>query len=91
MVARKRIRKRSWLRTVLLFVFIPLAVWSIAFVSWLYWNDITRLVAGEQRPAPAKATRQADKPSKQVEKPPAKEKIPEEDRRKLDEILKKRQ
>lgn len=87
MATRKR-KKRSRLRTLLFFIFFPLIVWLIAFLLWFYWRDLNALFKRDSAPANAPArVRERD------EAPPAKrppEKILEEDRKKLDEILKRR-
>jgi heme/copper-type cytochrome/quinol oxidase subunit 2 len=83
-VANKRRRKTSWLRNLLLFIFTfiftPLIIWFLAFLIWFYWNDIT----GQDKTPPTKASKQMDKRSDKT----AQERIGEEDRRKLEEILK---
>ena len=89
-MAKKKKRKRSWLRNVLLLicalVFTPLIIWALAFVLWIYWYDIT---GRSDNPSPAKASKEAGRPIKPVDKP-AHEKIGEQDRKKLEEILKRR-
>lgn len=86
-MAKKTRRKRSWLRTLFLFVLTPLIIWLLAFLLWLYWKDVSQLFRGDPTPIqPAsKGTGKAEQPAKN----PSKERILEEDRRKLDEILKK--
>jgi hypothetical protein len=86
-VAKKKRRKRSRLRTLFLFVLTPLIIWLLAFLLWFYWNDLSKLFRedpGRSQTAP-KATRKVDPPAKNR----SGERILEEDRRKLDEILKK--
>jgi hypothetical protein len=86
-VAKKRRRKRGWLKSLLLFVFTPLVIWFFAFVVWLNWDAIVKLISRETektRP-PAGAVRKADKGDS-----PSNEKILDDDRKRLDEILKKR-
>jgi hypothetical protein len=86
-VTKQRRRKRSGLRTLLLFVLTPLVVWLLAFLLWFYWDDgkLFRKDAARIPPAP-KVIRKAEPSAK---KPPE-EKILDDDRRKLDEILKKK-
>jgi hypothetical protein len=87
-VAKKKKRKIGWLRKLLFFIFTPLLIWFLAFVIWFYWNDITKSSTankGKIQPAP-RATRQAEPPAKKS----AAEKILDEDREKLDEILNKK-
>ena len=90
-VAKKRRRKRGWLRTLLFFVFVPLIVWFFAFVTWLYWYDIQGFIGREEarQKTPAEAARKTDR----IESPTdrrSQERISDEDRRKLEEILKER-
>jgi hypothetical protein len=83
-MARKR-SKTSWLRKLSLFIFTPLVVWLLAFFVWFYWKDITgRFTKGRER------TQSTPKATRQVEPPRQKpsEKIFDEDREKLEEILK---
>jgi hypothetical protein len=89
-VAQKRRNKKSgWLRAALLFVFVPLFVWALAFLIWFNWTDFNHFLGfGKKTPATNPST-QLERPSKQTEKPPP-EKILDEDRKKLEEILKRR-
>jgi hypothetical protein len=91
-VARKRRRKRRWLRPVLLFILTPIILWLLAFLIWLYLDDIASLFTRDQKNA-APAPKAAQKSQGVV--PPAKnksdEKILDEDRKKLDEIIKRGQ
>jgi len=89
-VAQKRSKKRSWLRSFLLFIFIPIIVWILAFLAWFFWRDITKLF-DKRGPAktPPGVSRGTEKTQLRRESN-SHEKIPEEDRRKLDEILKNR-
>jgi hypothetical protein len=84
-VAKKRRRKRSRLKTLLLFIATPLAVWLLAFGIWFYWNDLIRLTRKDRSQPPSKAVRHSGPPTEN--KP--KEKILDEDRKKLEDILNK--
>ncbi len=90
-VAKRKRRKRSAVRTILLFVLAPLIVWALAFFIWLYWNEIAKsLGPGEDRPEPAAKTRRnldKDESRNQSDETRAKEKILDADRKKLDEII----
>jgi hypothetical protein len=84
-MAKKKRSKTSWLRWLLLFIFTPLVVWLLAFLLWFYWKDVAKLFSADRErlpPAP-KATEQVE-PARQRPS----EKILDEDRKKLDEILK---
>jgi hypothetical protein len=92
-MARKKQRKITWLRTLLLFLLVPLAVWLAAFLLWFFWHDINNLFT------PDDARRLRPKPARQSEKnenrerapgPQPQERIFDEDRKKLEEILKQR-
>ena len=88
-MAQKRRRKRSnRLKTLLLFIFTPIVVWFLAFLVWFYGIDLTRLTTKEKtqtQPNP-----KALRPVEQQRQRPPDETIFEEDRQKLDEILKQR-
>ena len=94
-MAQKRRPKRTWLKTLLFYIFFPLIVWSLAFAIWLYWSEFTQLFgknAGKAKPT-SKATRGNDQ-MEQSEMAPGKrsqEKILDEDRKRLEDILKQRQ
>jgi len=85
-VAQKRRKKGSWLRSLLIFIFVPLIVWFLAFLIWFYWDDITILFTKET-PKPAGKAEKVEPASKNK----AEEKILDEDRKKLDAIIKQRQ
>jgi hypothetical protein len=83
-VARKRRRKRRRLKGLLLFILTPIVVWVFAFLIWLNWDGIMGL-AGKHA-AKAKAPVDAVKRTER-----ANEKLFDEERKRLDEIVKKRQ
>ena len=87
-MAKKKKRKIGWLRKLLLFICTPIIIWFLAFLIWFYWKDLAKSSTankGKTQPAP-KATRQAEPPANKS----ADEKILDEDREKLDEILNKK-
>jgi len=93
-MAQKRRKKRGWLRGLLLYLFLPIFIWFIAFLVWLYWSEVTRLVSGgaNRSKAASKTSRQPDK-SEKADPAPAnrpREKILDEDRKNLEDILKRR-
>jgi hypothetical protein len=65
----------------------PLIVWAVAFLIWLYWYDITGLFSQRDNTPPAKASKEVERSTKPPDKS-AQERIGEEDRRKLEELLK---
>jgi hypothetical protein len=72
-------KKRSGLKLFPLSLFLVLVVWVTSFLVWLFWKDIqrTEILSGNNT-----TTIQPQQPSQ--------EKISEEERKKLDEILKRR-
>lgn len=89
----RKIRKKRALRNILLFVLAPLIVWALAFLVWLYWNEIAKSLApGEDLPDPAaKTLRRLDKDESRSRsnETGTNEKIFDADRKKLDEIIRK--
>ena len=94
MAQRKR-KKRNWLRTALFYLLFPLVVWLAAVLLWFLWSDLTgpffkaadKPKAAVKRESKIEAREKTD--SKKPE--PVQEKILDEDRRKLEDILKQRQ
>ena len=76
-----------------LFLVIPLAVWMMALLIWLYWYDLRSLFFNER--VPDRVTNPAPQSEKddfreRIPEPQPREKISEEDRKKLDDVLKQR-
>ena len=93
-MARKKPPKKSGLRKAVFLLVTPLVVWFLGFLLWLYWHDLRRMFTTEEelrREPPPRAARPAAKEQRR-ERPASapKEKISEEDRRKLEDILKQR-
>ena len=89
MATRKR-KKRSRLRTLLFYILFPLVVWFVALLLWFYRREVSAWLS--KGDAPANTTVRV-KPRERSDTAPTKrapEKILEEDRKKLDEILKRR-
>jgi hypothetical protein len=82
-VAKKKRGKRSWLKVLLFFILTPLITWALAFLIWFYWYEIT----GRDKTPSTKASKEFERPTKPSDKS-AQERIGEEDRRKLEDILK---
>jgi len=74
-------------------VLAPLIVWALAFLVWLYWNDLTKsLTPGKDHPGPAgKTLRKLEKDDTRGRwnETRPKEKILDADRKKLDDIIRK--
>ncbi|HET7393695.1 MAG TPA: hypothetical protein VFK25_07880 [Candidatus Binatia bacterium] len=92
-MARRKSSKRNWAKPILLFVLTPLIIWALAFVVWLYWNEIAKSLAPvEDHSEPAAKTLRKlnkDESRSRSNETGAKEKILDADRRKLDEIIRK--
>ena len=76
----KRRKKSGWFTRLVFSVMFILLVWLLAFLVWLIWPDLEKLVDLVWK---KEVTEQTQKSSQ--------EKILEEDRKKLEEILKQRQ
>jgi hypothetical protein len=90
-MAGKKQRKKVRVRTVVLFLLLPLIVWFIAFLLWFYWYDLTNLFVKDARPVRSPA-RPVDRDERRERAPTSKpqERIFDDDRKKLDDILKRR-
>jgi flagellar basal body-associated protein FliL len=86
-VASRKRKKRSWLKMLLVFICVPLVIWAGAFLVWFYWYELTGSGASDNSRARVGSTpKRADQPVP-VKRP--QEKILEEDRKKLEDILKR--
>jgi flagellar biosynthesis/type III secretory pathway M-ring protein FliF/YscJ len=100
MAQKKRKKKRSWLRVVLFYLLFPIVVWLGALVIWFFWADLTRLFSrpSEKPKAALKGEAKIDKAGERPAKEPmepalnrSQEKLADEDRQKLEAILKRLQ
>ncbi len=95
LMAKKKRKKRSWLRTLLFYLLFPLIVWLVAFLVWFYWYDLTaRIFKALDKPkAAVKSEIKPEQREKVDSKRPMQpqEQILDEDRQKLEDILKQRQ
>ena len=94
MAQKKKAKKTSRLKTSLFYILVPVVIWVLAFVAWLYWDSVTKVVSTDsgREPGAPRATRKLDNAEKSTT--PTKrspEKILDEDRKKLEDILKQRQ
>jgi hypothetical protein len=89
-VATRKRKKRSRLRTPLFYILFPLVVWFVAFLSWFYRRDVSAWFSKGDAPVNPPVRVQPRERSDTAPTKRAPEKILEEDRRKLDEILKRR-
>ena len=95
-MARKKRRSRNWILTVLFYLLFPFAVWFVAFVVWFYWFDLERLFFGPKEiskkpPVQSKTEREDQAKPEAPAADRSREEIVDEDRRKLDAILKRLQ
>jgi hypothetical protein len=92
-MARRKQPKKGWLWKVLFFLLAPFVVWFIAFWLWFYWDDLSRMFGrnepGRTTPTPERQMEKDDRRERPASEPP-REKIFEEDRQKLEDILKRR-
>lgn len=92
-MARKKQRKKSSVRMLALFLVIPFAIWLMAFLLWFYWHDLSHMFGrdepGRMIPKPAPQMERNERRERPASEPPQ-EKIFEEDRQKLEDILKRR-
>jgi cytoskeletal protein RodZ len=94
-VAKKKKRKKTRsTKTLLLFIVTPLLIWAVAFLLWLYWYDRKPAFNNPQsNPTSPRnsATPEQSSPSRsRAGNNHTKEKISDEDRKKLEEILENR-
>jgi hypothetical protein len=91
---KKKRRKTRSTKTLLFFILTPLLIWAVAFLLWLYWYDIKALFDNSQsKPkSPPHSASPAETPSSRSRAGDnrTEEKISDEDRKKLEEILEKR-
>jgi hypothetical protein len=88
---KKPPKKTGWIKSICLYVFLPLGIWGLAFLLWLYWDGLAGLFSqdsGKNRPV-ARTGRKADKTDPSSAKQPT-EKLLDEDRQRLEDILKQR-
>jgi hypothetical protein len=87
-VARKKRKKHRWLWRMLTFLLTPLVVWCAAFIVWLFWHDIVRLLAPAKESVPARAAAPRERASGSAN--PGRENIANEDRKSLEDLLHRR-
>jgi len=94
MAQKKKVKKAGWLKIVLIYTFFPLVIWSLAFFAWLYWDSIIAPFSTDKAEG-RKPARTIQDPEKSEKAPaPAKrspEGILDDDRKKLEDVLKQRQ
>jgi flagellar biosynthesis/type III secretory pathway M-ring protein FliF/YscJ len=90
--AKQKNKKRSWLKRLLIYLATPFVVWFVAFLLWFFWQDMMRLF-NRSRPGekPKAATAPSSDRTRAAPFDRGEEKIREEDRRKLEDIIKRGQ
>jgi len=73
-----RRKKRRWLSVFVVSIFSVFLVWILAFLVWLYWPDLQSFFQSEAQKGPAEKSAGAS------------QEILEEERKQLEEILKRR-
>lgn len=79
-MAQRAKKKSGGFKTFLRALFFVFTTWAAAFLVWFFWSDIQRLVGSAVRQP---ALQQAPKQSK--------EKISEEERKRLDDVIERRE
>jgi hypothetical protein len=89
-VAAKKHKKKSWAKRLAFYLCFPLLVWIAALLIWFYWNNIWDLFGRGREPL--RGTPRAAQGEKSARTPANKsqEKILDEDRRRLEDILKRK-
>jgi hypothetical protein len=89
-VPQKRKRTTRRLKKLLLFIGTPIVIWLAAFVAWLRWIDIVALFnrPGAAPKASVSRAREEANPAKTGRAEASPEKISEQERRELEQILK---
>ena len=89
-MAAKKHKKKSWAKRLALYLCFPLLVWIAALLIWFYWNNIWELFGRGREPL--RGTPRAAQGEKSARTPANKsqEKILDEDRRRLEDILKRK-
>ncbi|MGH7810186.1 MAG: hypothetical protein ACREP5_07915 [Candidatus Binatia bacterium] len=93
---RKNRRSRSWVLTVLFYLLFPPGVWFLAFLLWFYWFDLERLFFKTSE-KPRQASGQSETKQENLVEPKApvgdraEEKILDQERQKLEAIIKRLQ
>jgi hypothetical protein len=88
-------KKRRWLGKILFYFLFPIGVWLAALLIWFYWAQLSGNFSGAEKKQKGAVIgeggtqRRANDAGKKQAAPP--EAISEDDRRNLDEILKRRQ
>jgi hypothetical protein len=82
-VAKKTRRKLNWATLLVFFVLVPLVTWAVAFILWFSWT-------APHKKDPKVSPKPAGKVDPPVVERPSGEKIREEERRRLEAILKEK-
>jgi hypothetical protein len=87
--ARKR-KKKSWIKRPVFYVCFPLVVWFAAFLIWFYWRDLQALFGKDTAPMRVMPKAARSEKAERIPANPSQEKILDEDRKRLEDILKRK-
>lgn len=91
MAQKKKQRRVSWGKRALFYILIPLVVWGIALLIWFYWYDLRNVGKQDYTDRPkSEPKNEKNEPLERPTKLRPQEKIQEEDRKKLEDIIKRR-
>ena len=101
-MAQKKRKKSGWLRLLFLCLSFPILVWVGVFFVWFFWADLTRVFFKDaaKPPATAKSEAKIERKVERVDEDTsaqtpaidrAPEKLVDEERQKLDAIIKRLQ
>lgn len=88
-MAQSKQRRRFRLRTWFMLAALPLVIWAVAFAFWLYWPVLRGWYGASDQGQPSRG------PSERAQRgsgraPPTGEKISDDERKKLEEVLRRR-
>jgi hypothetical protein len=89
-VAAKKRKKKSWAKRLAFYICFPLLVWFAALLIWFYWNTIRVMFGKEQEQLRGTPRAAHGVKSEQTPANKSQEKILDEDRKRLEDILKRK-
>jgi len=91
MAQKRKQRRVSWGRRVLFYILFPLIVWGIALLIWFYWYDLRKIGKQDYTDRPKSELKsEKHEPRERPTKTRPQEKLQDEDRKKLEDIIKQR-
>jgi hypothetical protein len=86
-MAQRKQHGRFRLRTWVMLAALPVMLWAAAFVLWLYWPDFRGWYSA---PEQDQRSRPSERAARGSGREPAREKISDDERKKLEEVLRRR-